>query len=189
MNLPDIDIDFADRNMALEHITYIPASKVENNHITKHIAGAYLQRIPVDPITRSASIDYKEAEDRGYIKIDFLNLDIYKSIGSNEEIDRLMQIEPNWDLLSYKEISDHLFHLNGNFDILEQLKPRSIDELAIAIAIKMPGKRHLLKCDMDQIKSEIWTKVNAPYFKKSHSYAYAMVIIIQLNYYSEKFKS
>ena len=40
----------------------------------------YLQPIPFDQLTGLSSIDYKEAEDRGYFKLDFLNNSLYEGV-------------------------------------------------------------------------------------------------------------
>lgn len=180
-HIPDIDIDVADRNQILDKIDFIQASKVENKKITPHNVGIYFQDIPTDPITNLSSIDYKEAEERNYIKIDILNLDIYNKIGSNKLIDELIAMEPCWELFEYEEIVNQLFHLSNHFSIIQKIKPKSLDDIAIAIALKMPGKIYLINEDKETIKENIWKKENGVYFKKSHSYAYAQVVWIQLN--------
>lgn len=185
-HVPDIDIDVGDRTDILKVVDHIAASKVDKN-ISQHNVGVYFQNIPKDPVSNLASIDYKKAEDYGYIKIDFLNLEIYKKINDNNEIDRLMNKEPSWELLKYEEIVKMLFHLADHYDIVKRIQPKSIEDLAICVALKMPGKRYLLdnQYNMDYIKENIWTKIDGIYFKKSHSIAYATVIAIQLNWIQE----
>ncbi len=78
--MPDIDIDFADRDLALSRIKHIRASRLDRNDTVPHNTGIYLQSIPVNPITNLSTIDYKTAEDRGYFKLDFLNVSIYKDV-------------------------------------------------------------------------------------------------------------
>ena len=70
----DIDIDVVDRESLLVHLKHIPAIiKKKDDTYDKHNSGVYLQPIPFDQLTGLSSIDYKEAEDRGYFKLDFLN--------------------------------------------------------------------------------------------------------------------
>lgn len=184
--MPDIDIDFFDRERALKLLKHVPASRIENDQIKKHNTGVYLQEIPIDPVTGLASIDYADAEDRGYFKVDFLNVNIYKDINSEEEIVKLLAVEPLWDLLEQKEFCDLIFHVNGYHDLIARLKPRSIEQLAMFLAILRPGKKHLItKCETngwDSIKDEIWEKTDDSYsFKKSHAVAYSHAIVVQMN--------
>ena len=184
--MPDIDIDFFDRDIALKVIKHIPASRIENNQIKKHNTGVYLQTIPTDAVTRLASLDYDDAEKRGYFKVDFLNVGIYKDIKSEEEIVSLLKIEPLWDLLEQKEFCDLIFHVNGYHDLIARLKPKSIDQLAMFLAILRPGKKHLIsKCEnegWDSVSNEIWEKTDDSYsFKKSHAIAYSHAIVVQMN--------
>jgi hypothetical protein len=134
--LPDIDIDFFDREKALEKVKHIPASRIENGTFKKHNTGVYCAPIPYDPVTGLATIDYESAEDRGYFKIDFLNVGIYKDISSEEEIIKLLAVEPLWDLLEQEEFCNMIFHVNGYHDLIARLKPRSIEQLAMFLAVK-----------------------------------------------------
>jgi DNA polymerase III alpha subunit len=184
--LPDIDIDFFDRDIALKLLKHIPASRIDNDEIKKHNTGVYLHQVPTDPLTGLASLDYDDAEKRGYFKVDFLNVGIYKDIKSEEEIVNLLKIEPLWDLLEQKEFCDLIFHVNGYHDLIARLKPRSIEQLAMFLAILRPGKKHLVPtCETkgwDSIKDEIWEKTDDSYsFKKSHAVAYAHAIVVQMN--------
>ncbi len=184
--MPDIDIDFYDREQALKLIKHIPASRIENNTFKKHNTGIYCTSIPYDSVTSLASIAYEEAEDRGYFKLDFLNVSIYKDIQSEEELVRLLNVEPLWDLLEQKEFCDLIFHVNGYHSLIAVLKPRTIEQLAMFLAVIRPGKKYLIdqvaKNGWDSIKDEIWVKTEDTYsFKKSHAVAYAHAIVIQMN--------
>lgn len=181
--MPDIDIDFYDRTKILDVIQHVPASIIENDKVKKHNTGIYCHQIPVNPLTNTASIDYKIAEERGYFKLDFLNVSIYKDVKNEEHLNKLMEMEPLWDLLEQDEFTNLLFHLNGHGNILRILKPKSLEQLAAVLAIIRPAKRHLLHLGWEQILKEIWTKPNNDeyYFKKSHATAYAMAIIVQMN--------
>ena len=60
-------------------------------------------------------------------------------------------------------------------------EPRSIEDLAICIALPRPGKAHLINKPRSEINREIWMKTDNYYFKKSHAIAYASAIVVQLN--------
>ena len=186
--MPDIDIDFADRDLALSRIKHIRASRLDRNDTVPHNTGIYLQSIPVNPITNLSTIDYKTAEDRGYFKLDFLNVSIYKDVRDEEHLKTLMETEPLWDLLEQDDFSSLLFHINGHGSILRQMKPTSILQLAAVLAMIRPAKRYLIGKDWDLIMTEIWTKPanDEYYFKKAHAVAYAHVIVVQMNLICEQ---
>jgi hypothetical protein len=186
--MTDIDIDFADRKKILELIKHIPA-RLEDGK--KHNTGVYCHDIPYNPITDTASLDYKTAEDRGYFKIDFLNVNAYNGVRDEAHISELLNTEPLWDLLYEKDICDQLFHINGYHNLLAELKPKSIVDLAMVLAMIRPGKKHLIPICKDKgfqaINDEIWTKTEDSYFfKKAHAVSYASVIVVQLNLICEK---
>jgi hypothetical protein len=183
----DIDIDFPDRQKALDLIAHIPASIHDHTGIRKHNTGVYCHSIPIDPLTGNSSIDYKEAETRGYFKIDFLNVSIYKDIKDENHLIKLLEIEPLWELLEQKEFSDLLFHLNGHHAILQKMKPKSIPQLAAVLAMIRPAKRHLIGEPWDVVLKTIWDRPdnNEYHFKKSHSFSYAVAIVAQMNHICE----
>ena len=189
--MTDIDIDFVDRSKVLEIIKHVPAS-IDGNK--KHNTGVYVQPIPINPLTGYANIDYKTAEDRGYFKIDFLNVSAYQGVRNEDHLVQLLNTEPLWDLLHEKEVCDQLFHVNGYHTLLNALTPKTIEELAMVLAMIRPGKKHLIPICQDQgfqaIKDDIWVKpINDSYtFKKSHGHSYAALIIVQLNLICEKIR-
>lgn len=181
-NIPDIDIDFYDRDTALEHVKCVTASMLKDKELIKHNVGIYLQDIPVDPFTGFSSIPYKEAEQRYYFKFDFLNISIYKDVQSEQHLDLLISTEPDWKMLCDKTVVEGLFQLGDHFDITCQMSPTSVEELAMLIAMIRPAKRHLIGKSWDDIRKEIWVKpTEGYYFKKSHSISYAIAIVVQMN--------
>ena len=186
--MPDIDIDFLDRKQVLDIIQHIPASIKENHTFKKHNSGVYCHSIPYNPLTDTASIDYKEAEDRGYFKIDFLNVNAYKDVRDEEHLTQLLNTEPLWDLLEQDEFTSMLFHVNGHGGILREMKPASIEQLAAVLAMIRPAKRYLIGKDWDVVNQEVWQKPTSDeyYFKKAHAVAYAAVIVVQMNLICEK---
>lgn len=184
--MPDIDIDFLDRTTVLDVIKHVPASIDKNK---KHNTGVYVQSIPIDPLTGTASIDYKIAEVRGYQKIDFLNVSMYEGVKDEAHLIKLMNEEPIWALLQESEIVDQLAHINGHSSMLKTFAPDSVEKLAAMIAMMRPAKRHLLnQHDWSIILKEIWEKPEGDeyYFKKAHAIAYAVAIVVQLNLLCEK---
>ncbi len=186
--MPDIDIDFLNRSSVLNVIKHIPASLEDGK---KHNTGVYCHEIPTNPLTGNAGINYKEAEDRGYFKIDFLNVSAYDGVRSEDHLKELLAAEPLWDLLEDPAVCDQLFHINGYHNLIAKLKPKSIEELSMFLALLRPGKKHLIPiCEKEGfqgIQQEIWTKTDDAYFfKKAHAVAYAHVIVVQLNLICEK---
>lgn len=182
--MPDIDIDFADRDTALEHVKHITAAIKEADGVfKKHNTGIYCTSIPYNPVTGLSNIDYKEAEERSYFKIDFLNVGIYKDIKNEEHLIRLMENEPLWDLLEQDDFTNLLFHVNGHGDILRAMKPKSIEQLAAVLAMIRPAKRNLIGRVWTEVMTEIWKKPTNDeyYFKKSHAIAYATAVVVQMN--------
>lgn len=181
--MPDIDIDFVDRDGALKLFKHIPASRVDGETMTKHNTGVYMHSVPIDPITGICEIPYSDAEELGYFKIDFLNVGIYKGIKNEEHLNQLMETEPLWDLLEQDDFVNLLFHVNGHGVILRQMKPTSIAQLAAILAMIRPAKRHLIGKSWKEVMDEVWTKpINGEYyFKKSHATAYAVAIVVQMN--------
>lgn len=181
--MPDIDIDFADRSKALDVFNHVTASIGDNSTFKKHNTGVYCTPVPHNPFTGLSTIDYKQAEDRGYFKIDFLNVSVYDGVRDRAHLKQLMETEPLWDLLQQDDFSNLLFHVNGHGSILREMKPESIEQLAAVLAIIRPAKRYLIGKDWNTVMSEVWTKPENDeyYFKKAHAIAYAHVIVVQMN--------
>lgn len=183
--MPDIDIDFPDRNTILSKLQHRVA-RLDSGK--KHNTGIYVTEIPSNPVDNLATIDYKTAEERGYFKLDFLNVSIYKDVVDEAHLIRLMEKEPLWQLLEYKEFSDQVFHLNGHSELLKQLKPQSVEQLAAVLAMIRPAKRHLANETWQTINEEVWKKPdnNEYYFKKAHAVSYAVAVVVHMNLLCEQ---
>jgi len=188
LKLPDIDIDVADRSKVLENFDSLNASL---DGLKKHNTGVYFTDIPVNPITNTSSIDYKEAEDRGYFKLDILNVSLYKDIKSEEHLNTLLGKEPLWDLLTEPEFSNQLFHVGEHSLVLQKTKPKNIEQLAAVLAMIRPAKRHLIGKSWPDIMKEVWIKPSdgAYYFKKAHAVAYAHAVVVQMNLICENLQN
>ena len=180
--MTDIDIDLKNRDDVLTKLKHIPASIITDS-VKKHNTGVYFHDMPYDPSTNLSTINYKEAEDLGYFKIDLLNVNIYEYVSNEAHLNRLLEREPDWNLLLHKEIVEQLFHIHDHYDIVAQMQPKSIDQLAMVLAIIRPAKRQLLGESWQTIQEQVWSKPkdNSYYFKKSHAVSYAYAIIVQLN--------
>lgn len=179
----DIDIDFADREQILALLDVTPASIIRDNKLTRHNTGVYATDIPIDPFLGSASLDYQIAEDRGYMKLDFLNVHVYKQVKSEEHLIKLMQ-EPDWAKLYDPAICSQLIHINNHYDTLLKM-PEPVDtiaRLAMFLAVIRPAKRHLIGRTWKDISVSVWDRVEGEYsFKKAHAIAYAQLVVVNLN--------
>lgn len=183
----DIDIDFRTDFDPLKYFNNaIRASMVKDHQLIKHPAGAYFQPIPVDSVTGLAAIPYEQAEELGYFKVDFLHLSLLDCFENKTQIRTLLKQEPDWSLLEDKNVVEKLFQIRNHFDLVSQIKPRSVQELADVIAILRPGKRKLLKeylKDQKKVRPFLYRQNNEDKsaFKVSHSIAYALNIVLQLH--------
>ena len=186
--MPDIDIDFTDRDSALKLFKHIGASRVENNRLVKHNTGIYLHEVPVNALTGLCAVPYDTAEQREYFKIDFLNVGLYKGIKDEDHLIYLMNQEPLWDLLLQEDFTNLLFHVNGHGSILKEMQPKNVEQLAAVLGMIRPAKRHLIGKDWTTVMTEVWTKPETDdyYFKKSHATAYAVAIVVQMNLICEQ---
>jgi DNA polymerase III alpha subunit len=188
IDLPDIDIDFADRDIVLSQLKHRVAKL---NTGKKHNTGVYATEIPHNPVDNLSTIEHKTAEERGYFKLDFLNVSIYKDVRDETHLQELMEKEPLWQLLEHKDFVDNVFHLSGHDSLLKQLKPTSVSQLAATLAIIRPAKRHLADQSWKEISKEVWQKpTNGEYyFKKAHAFAYAMSVVVHMNLLCEELSS
>lgn len=178
--MPDIDIDFANRDVLLSKLKHRVA-KLDSNK--KHNTGIYATEIPHNPVDNLSTIDYKTAEERGYFKLDFLNVSIYKDVKDEAHLQKLMETQPQWDLLEHNDFNNLVFHVAGHGDILRTMKPKTIEQLAAVLAMIRPAKRHLIGQPWDTVMKEVWTKPsnNEYYFKKAHAISYAMAVVVHIN--------
>jgi hypothetical protein len=179
----DIDIDFGSRDKLLELITHTRAAMRNVKPIRNHASGVYVTDVPYDPINDMCSLDYTEAEKRGYFKLDLLNVHVYENITSEQQLESLMN-SPDWSKLKDKEFVEKLIHLNNQFYNLQKM-PEPIDSiprLAMFLAVIRPGKKHLIGQPWSEIAKTVWDKGTDGYvFKKSHSLAYSQLVVVHMN--------
>lgn len=181
----DVDIDVVGREKILEGLECVFA-RIDrpNDKFEKHPTGVYFQNIPRDPTTNVSTIDHRIANEYGYFKIDFLNVNMYEGIKSEAHLLSLLDKEPPWDFFQYEEITDKLFHLNGYSNLLQKFKPRSVEDIAMILAMIRPAKSYLQSASWEKVCNEIWDKSldrTDYHFKRSHSISYALAVIVNLN--------
>lgn len=180
----DIDIDLRSDFKVEKYFDVTQASMVENKELKKHLVGAYFQNIPVDSFTKLSAIPYKQAEEFGYFKIDFLHLNLLNTFESKDEIKEILKRKINWKLFQDKSIVSRLFHLANSFDIVDKVKPNSILELADILALIRPNKRLLLDKYLRnrvEVRKALYQKNDPSDLRKAHAIAYALNVVLQLH--------
>ncbi len=180
----DVDIDVP--NNKIRERFGVPASIItygDKDISRPHPSGVYYcYNMPVDPETNRAAIDYKIAEQAGFIKIDILTNSYYAMFKSKEEILYYMNdVEMNWEWLMEESLITQLPHISNHYDMVQKLRPSSIEELADLLALIRPGKIALLDRYMNnkqEVRKVLYKKSDGYHFKKSHAISLAILITI-----------
>ena len=163
----------------------------EQEPMKKHPTGVYITDVPYDPVNDMCNLDYKEADERGYFKLDLLNVNIYKAVKDELHLISLMT-EPNWERLKERNFVSVLLHLNKQYDVMQQMPEpiNSIPRLAMFLAVIRPAKRNLIGKTWKEISKTVWIDSNTGYtFKKSHAVAYAQLVVVHMNLLEEQDES
>ena len=177
----DIDIDVPDRNAVLALIRHIPARQQNGK---KHNSGIYVTEIPQDPVAGCAAIDYESAEQRGYFKIDLLNMSVYGLIKDPKHYEGMLNQEPAWHRLwQDPEWASQLVHVGNYTDLLAAMKPDSIPRMAAFISVIRPGKAHLQRKSWSEVFASVWDgdQSRGYTFKRSHAVSYAALVALHMN--------
>ena len=183
----DIDIDVADREQVLKLIKHIPARQ---NNQRRHNSGIYVTEIPHDPLLGCAAIDYETAEQRGYFKIDLLNMSVYQHIRDATHYQELMTREPTWSRLWQEpKWAAQLVHVGNYTDLLARMQPDSVPRMAAFISIIRPGKAHLQGEPWDRVFASVWDGDSSRgyVFKKAHAVGYSMLVKLHMNILSSQY--
>ncbi len=193
----DVDIDLQDRDKALAGLNYTQATSISDDGLIRpHNVGVYFQKIPMDPITGMASIDTSEAEERGYFKIDLLNVSLYDGVRDEAHLDKLINDPPLWEMLEDEFFVKKLWQIHAHFTIVEAYQPNSVEQLAMLLGLIRPAKSHLQGLNWDEVEKTVWIKpekgdkgyeYRGSFFKKSHSLAYSLGIVVQMNLMVEEY--
>ena len=184
----DIDLDLADRDQLIQLIHAIPARQLQQGQVRRHNSGVYVTDIPYDPVNACASIDYEQAEQLGYFKIDLLNMSVYQLIKSPEHYEQIMAQEPVWaQLWTNIEWAKQLVHVGNYTDLLETMRPDSIPRMAAFISIIRPGKAHLQNRPWAEVFESVWDGDNSRGFisKHAHAIGYATLVALHMNLLSQ----
>ena len=163
--------------------SYISAH-VKDGKLIKHNTGIYPTDIPVDPFAGSASLDYKTAEERGYFKIDLLNMTVYNLVQDPEHYEQLLAQEPPWERLwTDSAWAQQLVHVGNYTELLKTMQPNSIPRMAAFISIIRPGKAHLQTKPWTEVFQSVWDgdESRGYTFKKSHAVSYAALVALHMN--------
>lgn len=188
----DIDIDFASRDDALRDLHHIPAMRREGQKEVRHASGVYFQPVPVNPLTGLCAFTADEAAQNGYFKIDFLNNSIYQQVRDEGHLDRLLNQEPDWEAFDDPTFVRELPHIGEHYGTVQSIRPRSVEDLAVVLALIRPGKKHLIGQPRAVIDAEVWAAPTRPgeyYFKRAHAIAYAASIVVKLNLLIETYSA
>jgi hypothetical protein len=180
----DIDIDFADRESILKLIDSVPARQLHQGQVRCHNSGVYVTDIPYDPVHNCAAIDYKEAETRGYFKIDLLNQSVYTLIQSPDHYKEMLAKEPPWERLwTERTFASNIVHIGSYHHLLESMQPNSIPRMAAFISIIRPGKAHLQNQSWTTVFESVWDGDDSKgyTFKKAHAISYAALVALHMN--------
>ena len=152
------------------------------DEFNKNVQGSNLKKALI-AINDMANIDYAEAEDRGYLKLDLLNVHVYSQIENEMELINLM-VDPNWKLLYNPDFVNKLVHLSNHYNSIQKMPEpiNSIPRLAMMLAIIRPGKKHLIGQSWKEVAESVWEKnVDGYSFKKAHAIGYAWLVAVHMN--------
>lgn len=178
----DIDIDLGDRDKLLSLISHTKAA-IRKDEVKKHNTGVYVTDIPYDPINNLSALDYEIAEDRGYLKLDILNVHVYNQVRDEKHLIELMN-EPDWRRLNDPNFVEQLIHLGNHYNTIQKMPEpiNTIPRLAMFLAVIRPGKKHLIGKSWNEVSKTIWEREEGTYtFKKSHAVAYAHLVVVHMN--------
>jgi hypothetical protein len=180
----DIDIDLADRSQLLALIPHVAARQTQEGRPRRHNSGVYVTDIPRDPINDCAAIDYEVAEQRGYFKIDLLNMSVYQLVQNQAHYEKMLRQEPSWDRLwKDPDWAKQLVHVGSYTDLLKSMRPDSIPRMAAFISVIRPGKAHLQQRPWTEVFGSVWDGDSSRgyIFKKSHAISYAALVALHMN--------
>jgi len=180
----DIDIDFGDRQQILSIIKHTAAMQIHDGKVRRHNSGVYVTDIPRDPVNACAAIDYEAAEQRGYFKIDFLNMSVYKLVRDPDHYEQMLAQEPEWSRLwTDSAWASQLVHVGNYVDLLQTMRSDTIPRMAAFISIIRPGKAYLQNKPWEQVFASVWDSDDSKgfVFKKAHALGYAMLVALHMN--------
>lgn len=182
----DVDIDLPS---TVDKNTYGIRGMVYNEKTetcSPHPSCYYLQEVPVDGLTGTAAFDYEEEFTSDLLKVDLLTNRVYDGVNSKEELLGIIERPVDWSMFLDKEIVEKLPHIAKYHDLVKQVKPQSVEDLADVIALIRPGKSHLIETYLENkkiVRRDLYKRAanEQAYFKKSHAISYALMIVCALH--------
>lgn len=176
----DIDIDVKSSTDRSSYGVRAMIYNSETQRIQPHPSGVYLGEVPIDKVTNLASFDYKYGDERGFMKVDLLSNTAYDSFKSKKEVIEAVDGDINWKIFTNRKIVESLPHLANHFDIVSELEPKSVEDIADVLALIRPGKEHLIKQytkNKEATRRQLYTRPKSGmFFKKAHAISYALMI-------------
>ena len=182
----DIDIDVKSHTKKDKYGVRAVIYDAERVRLKPHPSGHYVDtNVPVDGVTGMAAIDYKESDEIGFTKLDLLTNTSYDMFDTKQEVIDALNKEPDWTMLLDQKFIAGLPQISNQSYLLQQVRPKSIEDLADVLALMRPGKMHLLESylkNRDRIRPNLYRKPKKGFmFKKSHAIAYAAMIVCIMN--------
>jgi len=180
----DIDLDLADREQLMKLIKCTPARQLHQGQVRRHNSGVYVTDIPYDPVNNCSAIDYEQAEQLGYFKIDLLNMSVYQLIKTPEHYETMLAQEPPWQQLwTNAEWAKQLVHVGNYTELLASMRPDTIPRMAAFISIIRPGKAHLQNRPWSEVFESVWDGDDSKgfVFKHAHAIGYAALVALHMN--------
>ncbi|MCI4411210.1 MAG: hypothetical protein JHC38_06005 [Thiotrichales bacterium] len=183
MNIFDIDIDTQTSTDRSKFGTRAMIYNKEQQKILPHPSGIYLEPVPVDLMSGLAAFDYEYGNNVGFQKVDILHNTSYDIFNSKAELDEVLsRVDTfDWNILAKESNVLQLPHIGNHFELIQAVKPKSIEDLSDVVALIRPGKRNLLDTYLKHkhaTRKQLYLRsTDGMVFKKSHATSYALMIV------------
>ena len=183
----DVDIDIKSGSDRGDWGVRCAIYNEDTERLQPHPSGIIIEDVPVDPVSGLSCLHYTECDLLGLYKVDLLTNNSYNIFKDQAELDEYREMEPDFSLLMIEAICTKLPHIGNHFDMVKELKPSSISELADVLALMRPGKMHLIEDYANPQKRSLVignlyrASTTGMYFKKSHAVGYALMIVTVMN--------
>lgn len=191
--MKDFDIDI-DTTTDVDRKEFgVPAMMCNDGNVQPHPNGIYIlnqNQIPIDSLTGLCAIPYKEAPNFNLFKIDILHNTGYDIFTNKEELLYYQNLSVVWSDFNTDTWIRQLPQIHNHSELVRTIQPHSLDDLADTLALIRPAKRSLVERYIRSQKDKDYIRRNRlykrptdgkAYFKKSHSYAYALMIVTIFN--------
>jgi hypothetical protein len=176
----DVDIDTTSKTDKKQYGIPAMIYNEDQERINPHPSGVYLEEVPIDKLTGLCSFDYKYGDEKGFMKVDILHNTVYDIFKSKKEVLEASENDIDWSILEDRKVVESLPHIAKHYDIIQKLKPKSVEDLADVLALIRPGKSNLIDSyiqNKEQTRRNLYKRPKTGmYFKKSHAISYALMI-------------